>query len=67
MVSSGPLAINPSVFSRLSYDPLKDFTPISPAFVAPLVLPVLLVLLANTSRRMTAARRNSVGRYGRHP
>jgi tripartite-type tricarboxylate transporter receptor subunit TctC len=38
MSSSGPLAINPSVFSRLSYDLTKDFTPISLAFVAPLVI-----------------------------
>lgn len=38
MSSSGPLAINPSVFSRLSYDLAKDFTPISLAFVAPLVI-----------------------------
>ena len=38
MVSSGPLAINPSVFSKLPYDPVRDFTAISLAFVAPLVL-----------------------------
>ena len=38
MASSGPLAINPSVFSKLSYNPIKDFTPISLAFIAPLVL-----------------------------
>lgn len=38
MVSSGPLAINPSVFSKLPYDPVRDFTAISLGFVAPLVL-----------------------------
>ena len=38
MVSSGPLAINPSVFSKLPYHPVRDFTAISLAFVAPLVL-----------------------------
>ena len=38
MASSGPLAINPSVFSKLPYDTLRDFTPISLAFIAPLVL-----------------------------
>ena len=38
MVSSGPLAINPSVFAKLPYHPVRDFTAISLAFVAPLVL-----------------------------
>lgn len=38
MASSGPLAINPSVFSKLSYHPVRDFTPISLAFIAPLVI-----------------------------
>ena len=38
MASSGPLAINPSVFSKLSYHPIRDFTPISLAFIAPLVI-----------------------------
>lgn len=34
---SGPVAINPSVISRLPYDSRRDFTPLSLAFVAPLV------------------------------
>ena len=35
---SGPMAINPSVFSRLPYDSRKDFIPIALAFVSPLVV-----------------------------
>lgn len=34
---SGPVAINPSVFSKLPYDSRRDFTPLALAFVAPLV------------------------------
>ena len=35
---SGPVAINPSLFSRLPYDSRKDFSPIALAFVSPLVV-----------------------------
>jgi tripartite-type tricarboxylate transporter receptor subunit TctC len=35
MASSGPLAINPTLYSRLPYDPLKDFQPIGMIAVVP--------------------------------
>ena len=62
MVSSGPLAINPSVFSKLSYDPLKDFTPISLAFVAPLVLLVNNDLPARSVAELVALLKQQPGR-----
>lgn len=62
MVSSGPLAINPSVFSRLSYDPQKDFTPISLAFVAPLVLLVNNDLPARSVAELVALLKRQPGR-----
>lgn len=34
----GPLAVNPSIYSKVSFDPLKDFTPIVLIEKAPLVL-----------------------------
>ena len=52
MVSSGPLAINPSVFSKLPYDPVRDFTAISLAFVAPLVLLVNRDLPVNSTAEL---------------
>ena len=54
MVSSGPLAINPSIYSKLPYDPLKDFTPISLAFIAPLVLLVNNDVPAKTTADLVA-------------
>lgn len=62
MVSSGPLAINPSVFSKLAYDPLKDFTPISLAFIAPLVLLVNNDLPARNVTELVALLKQQPGR-----
>ncbi|HRP21540.1 MAG TPA: tripartite tricarboxylate transporter substrate binding protein [Alicycliphilus sp.] len=38
--SSGTMAINPSLYSKLSYHPLKDFAPVSLLSVVPLFLAV---------------------------
>ena len=46
-VASG-YAITPAVFSRLSYDPVKDFAPISLAIEAPMLLLVQPALPAKT-------------------
>lgn len=62
MVSSGPLAINPSVFSKLSYDPRKDFTPIALAFVAPLAILVNNDLPARSVAELVALLRASPGK-----
>ena len=35
MASSGPLAINPTLYSKLPYDPIKDFQPIGMVAVVP--------------------------------
>ena len=63
MVSSGPLAINPSVFRKLSYDPIKDFTPISLAFVAPLIILVNNELPVKTVSELVALLKKQPGRY----
>jgi tripartite-type tricarboxylate transporter receptor subunit TctC len=62
MVSSGPLAINPSVFARLSYDPVRDFTPISLAFIAPLVLLVNKDLPVRSAAELVTLLRQQPGR-----
>jgi tripartite-type tricarboxylate transporter receptor subunit TctC len=38
--SSGTMAINPSLYSKLTYHPIKDFTPVSLLAVVPLFLAV---------------------------
>ena len=62
MASSGPLAINPSVFSKLSYDSLKDFTPISLAFSSPLVMLVNNELPARNVAELVALLKQQPGR-----
>jgi tripartite-type tricarboxylate transporter receptor subunit TctC len=36
--AAGPLAVNPSIYAKLPYDPLKDFTPLTNVAVFPLLL-----------------------------
>ena len=62
MASSGPLAINPSVFAKLPYDPVKDFTPISLAFMSPLVILVNNDLPARSVAELVALLRQQPGR-----
>ncbi len=62
MVSSGPMAINPSVFSKLPYDSQKDFTPISLAFVAPLVFLVNNDVPARSVAELVALLKRQPGR-----
>lgn len=38
--SSGPLAVNPGLYSHLPYDPMKDFVPVAMLALVPLVLVV---------------------------
>ena len=38
LTSSGPLAVNPGLYSKLPYDPLKDFAPVAALAMVPLVL-----------------------------
>src|SRR5690606_19562768 len=38
--SSGPMAINPSLFRKLSYSPLKSFTPVNAMSGSPLIMVV---------------------------
>ena len=38
VTASGPMVINPSLYARLPYDPLKDFEPISMLGLIPLVI-----------------------------
>ena len=64
MASSGPLAINASVFTKLSYNSLKDFTPISLAFISPLVLLANNELPVRNVAELVALLRKDPGRLG---
>ena len=38
VTSSGPMAVNPGLYSKLPYDPLKDFVPVAGIAIVPLIL-----------------------------
>src|SRR5205085_1184092 len=38
LTSSGPLAVNPGHYSKLPYDPVKDFVPVADIALVPLIL-----------------------------
>lgn len=57
----GSLAINPSLFRNLPYEPLKDFAPISLAAAAPNLLVVHPSLPANTVKDLVALAKGKPG------
>ena len=38
IAAAGPMAVNPSLYDKLSYDPIKDFAPITTMVIYPLLL-----------------------------
>jgi tripartite-type tricarboxylate transporter receptor subunit TctC len=52
--SSGPLAINPSLYAKLPYDAARDFAPVSIATVMPFLLVVHPTLPVNNVKELIA-------------
>lgn len=64
MTGNGPHAVNPGLFNRLTYDPLKDFAPVSLTAVLPLVLNVHPSVPARDLARFIAWAKAEPGRHG---
>ena len=64
--SSGTMAINPSLYSKLPYHPLKDFQPVSMLAVVPLFLAVNPAFPAQTAGDLVKAAKAQPGKitYG---
>ena len=64
--SSGPLAINPSLYSKLSYSPMRDFDPVTLLAVVPLFLAVNPSFPAQTAADVVKLAKASPGKinYG---
>jgi tripartite-type tricarboxylate transporter receptor subunit TctC len=62
LAAPGPLAINPSLFQRLNFDPLKDFAPVALAASVPIVLAVNPQVRANSVAELIALARAEPGR-----
>jgi tripartite-type tricarboxylate transporter receptor subunit TctC len=63
VVSTGFL-INPSLFAKVPYDPIKDFAPITVVAVSPNVVTVHPSIPANTMQELVAFLRANPGKYG---
>jgi tripartite-type tricarboxylate transporter receptor subunit TctC len=63
MIGNGSLVFSPSMYDKLSYDPLKDFAPISRVFVAANVLVVPSSVPAKTLAELVAFLRKEPGTY----
>lgn len=66
MGTSGPLAINPSLYAKLNFDPLKDFSPIGLIASAPFVLTIFPGLPIKTVGELIAYAQKNPGKlnYG---
>jgi tripartite-type tricarboxylate transporter receptor subunit TctC len=62
MANLGPNAINPGVYSKLPYDPIKDFTPITLTSVVPLVVLVTNSLPVKTMPELIAYAKANPGK-----
>jgi tripartite-type tricarboxylate transporter receptor subunit TctC len=63
LASTATLAINPSLYAKLPYDPQRDFEPISVIGTSPLILVVNASLPANNVGELTALLRAKAGAY----
>jgi tripartite-type tricarboxylate transporter receptor subunit TctC len=63
VVSTGFL-INPSLFAKVPYDPIKDFAPITVVAVSPNVVTVHPSLPAKTIKELVAFLKANPGKYG---
>jgi len=59
--AAGPLAVNPSLYARLPYDPLKDFTPITNLVNFPLLLVTHPSVPAKNVRELVAFAKSKPG------
>src|SRR5262245_62022000 len=63
LVASTGLVVNPSLFAKVPYDPVKDFAPISLVAVSPNVLVVHPSVAAQTIKELVALIKANPGKY----
>jgi tripartite-type tricarboxylate transporter receptor subunit TctC len=62
MANLGPNAINPALYAKLPYDPIKDFTPVTLTTLVPQVLVASPALEARNLKELIAAARAQPGK-----
>jgi tripartite-type tricarboxylate transporter receptor subunit TctC len=60
--TSGTLGVNPSVYAKIPYDPLKDFAPASNIFIVPLIIVAHPSFGPNTVAELVEAAKKAPGR-----
>jgi tripartite-type tricarboxylate transporter receptor subunit TctC len=63
LVVAAPFVINPSLYSTIPYDPLKDFDPVTLAVAATVVLTVHPSVPAHSVKELIALIANNPGKY----
>jgi tripartite-type tricarboxylate transporter receptor subunit TctC len=63
IVVANAYVVNPSLFDKLPYDPVKDFDPITCAVTTPMVLAVHPSLPTNTVQDLVALAKANAGKY----
>jgi len=63
IVVANTYVVNPALFNKVPYDPIKDFEPITCAVTAPMVLAVHPSLPANTVQDLFALAKADPGKY----
>jgi tripartite-type tricarboxylate transporter receptor subunit TctC len=63
LVASTGLVVNPSLFAKVPYDPVKDFAPITIVAVSPNVMTVHPAVPAKTAKELVALIKASPGKY----
>ena len=59
----GTFTINPSLYRKLPYDPVKDFVPITQVLIAPLILVSLPSLPAQSVKELIALEKSKPGQF----
>jgi len=62
LTSSGPLAVNPALYSKLPYDPVKDFVPVGGIAIVPEVLVVPMDLPVKDVKDLVALAKAQPGK-----
>lgn len=60
--TSGTLGVNPVVYAKIPYDPLRDFAPASNIFIAPLIVVAHPAFAPNTIPELVAAAKKDPGK-----
>lgn len=63
LFGASPLVINPALYEKVSYDPLKDFEPVSLSVISPALVTVHPSVLAQSVKELVTLINSNPGKY----